>query len=63
MPSGGKLNYLCKGSNFYDLKLTSEITQQEHRGRGQQGVWSNIGPIYMLALGLYVLNYFLVCRI
>ena len=30
---------------FYDLKLASKITRQEHWGKGQQGVWSNIGHI------------------
>ena len=48
---------------FHDLKLASNITQQAHWWRGQQGVWSNIRPIYMLALGLYILNYFRVCLI
>ena len=41
---------------FYDLKLVSIITQEEHWRRGQQGVWSNIRHIYMLVL--YILNYF-----
>ena len=32
MPSGAKLNYLCKGSKNYDWpqKMASKITQQEH---------------------------------
>ena len=60
MPSGAKLNYLCKGSNF-TIKNWPRKSLNKNTDEGANKEPDPIYGTYMLALD--ILNYFWVCWI